>query len=81
MKHSAADTNSTEVVATLTDIQVQTALMAQQKLTRRALVAEQRGMMRQLAADQQREYQSKVHAAHSAATTTAKIRDYHRINM
>jgi hypothetical protein len=67
-----------EVVARLTDVQVQAALVLHFKAARRAQVAEQRGQVRRLAADQQREYKSKVDKARSSATTTAKIRDYHK---
>lgn len=67
-----------EAVERLTDAEVQTALVGYQRSARRAQIAEQRGMLRRLAIDQQREYKSKIQAARSSETTTAKIRDYHR---
>ena len=66
------------VIENMSDIQIHAALIKHYKLIRKQNIAEQRGQMQRLAADQQREYKSKVQAARSSATTTAKIRDYHK---
>lgn len=73
--------HSVEVITHMDDVQVKSALVKHYKTVRKANILEQRGMMGRLAMDQQREYKSKVAAARSSATTTKKIRDYHKTVM
>ena len=74
----SSEMHSAELVETMSDLQVQAALVKHYKMVRKSQIAEQRGMLRRLAIDQKREYKSKIDAARSTATITAKIRDYHK---
>ena len=70
--------HSVEMIERMNDVQIQSALIKHYKMIRKANVQEQRGMIKRLSMDQQREYKSKIQAARSSATTTEKIRDYHK---
>ena len=65
----------------MSDTQVMTMLVKFHKEVRRGQIIEQRGLQRQRMNDQKREYQDNVAKSRSTATTTAKIRDYHKTVM
>ena len=66
-------------VDTMSDTQVMSMLVKYHKDVRRGQIIEQRATQRKAFMDQKREYQSNVDKLRSSATTTEKIRDYHRI--
>eukprot|EP01038_Epipyxis_sp_PR26KG_P007624 gene7624-10378_t len=66
-------------VNNLSDIEVMTMLVKYHKDIRRGQIVEQRCKERRDYIDQRREYKSTVDKLRSSATTTAKIRDYHKI--
>jgi hypothetical protein len=59
--------------------QVMTQLVKYHKEVRKGQMIEQRAYQRQAFRDMKREYQSTVDKLRSSATTTEKIRDYHKI--
>jgi len=65
----------------LQHMQVMTMLMRQQSDIRKNNMVEQRAQQRRQIMDQRREYKSTVDKLRSSATTTAKIRDYHKTIM
>jgi pre-60S factor REI1 len=70
---------SREDMHNMTDTQVMSMLVKFHKEVRRGQIIEQRATQRKAMLDQKKEYQSNVDKLRSSATTTAKIRDYHRI--
>jgi pre-60S factor REI1 len=66
-------------VANLSDVTVMDLLVKYHKQIRKNNILEQRGQLRKQAMDQRRMYKSTVDKVRSSETTTAKIRDYHRI--
>lgn len=72
---------SQEEIALLTDVQVMGLLIRQQRDIRKSTIVEQRAQQRRQILDQRREYKSTVDKLRSSATTTAKIRDYHKTIM
>ena len=70
-----------EEMNAMSDTQVMTMLVKFHKEVRRGQIIEQRGLQRQRINDQKREYQDNVAKSRSTATTTAKIRDYHKTVM
>lgn len=61
----------------LSEAQVMAMLIKYQTQLRKSQTLEQRGLVRQQAKDQRREYKSNLNKVRSSETTTAKIRDYH----
>lgn len=65
----------------LSDNELGLVLLKYHRAIRRGNIIEQRYQQRRAFIDQRREYRSKVDKARSSATTTAKIRDYHKTVM
>jgi pre-60S factor REI1 len=63
----------------LTDTDIMTMIIKYQKDIRKGQIIEQKSQQRRERIDQRREYKSTVDKLRSSATTTAKIRDYHKI--
>jgi pre-60S factor REI1 len=70
-----------EELVKMSEGELRSLVMKFQKEERKGQVVEQRGRLRRLIMDQKREYRSTVDKARSSATTTAKIRDYHKTVM
>lgn len=66
-------------LANLSDTEVMSMLVKYHKQIRKSQIVEQSAMKRRESADMRHEYKSKLHKLRSSATTTEKIRDYHRI--
>jgi pre-60S factor REI1 len=63
----------------MSEIEVMTHLIRYQKEIRKGQIQEQRGKMRRENLAQRREYKSNIEKLRSSETTTAKIRDYHKM--
>ena len=68
-----------EELQNMDESQVMTQLVRYHKEVRKGQMIEQRAYQRQAFRDMKREYQSTVDKLRSSATTTEKIRDYHKI--
>jgi pre-60S factor REI1 len=72
---------SNDELVKMSEGELRSLVMKYQKEERRGQIVEQRWHMRRQMLDQKREYRSTVDKARSSATTTAKIRDYHKTVM
>lgn len=70
---------STDDLQNMNETQVITQLVKYHKEVRKGNMIEQRAYQREAFRDMKREYQSTVDKLRSSATTTEKIRDYHKI--
>lgn len=68
-----------EEIQRLSDAQLVAVLMKQRRELRKSQMIEQRARQRYEFVSQRREYQSTVDKLRSSATTTAKIRDWHKV--
>lgn len=68
-----------EDITTMEDVQVMQLLVRYQKDVRKGMMVEQRAQLKKDGRNQRLEYNSKINKLRSSETTTAKIRDYHRI--
>lgn len=75
------NTVKSEDIVEMTHAQLTFMIIKYHKDIRRSQMVEQRGLQRKELYDQKREYRSKIDKARGSATTTEKIRDYHKTIM